>query len=171
MATTTECDPAVVRPTTFTNLSDIANAIIKSTHLSAQLLAPLPSTASSMTELSSNSSPSNSTFIWPTMDLFAVPFEHSGHTWLHIILTTILIVSIMVVIIFGNALVIIAVQVDRSLKGIQNYFIVSLAFADLLVGLTVMPLSLVVELMGKWIFGQIACNLWLGGDVSFFLIT
>lgn len=43
--------------------------------------------------------------------------------------------------IFGNTLVIISVYSEKSLRGVTNYFIVSLAFADLFVGAVVMPFA------------------------------
>lgn len=45
---------------------------------------------------------------------------------------------------FGNLLVIMAVYLERSLQSVTNYFIVSLAFADLFVGLVVMPFAVYV---------------------------
>ena len=42
-------------------------------------------------------------------------------------------------VVFGNVLVILAVSKERSLKNITNYFIVSLAVADLCVAGVVMP--------------------------------
>ena len=46
---------------------------------------------------------------------------------------------------FGNALVCISVRTERSLQTVTNYFIVSLAVADLMVALLVMPLAVYVE--------------------------
>jgi hypothetical protein len=58
--------------------------------------------------------------------------------------------------IFGNCLVICAVVQERSLKSPTNYFIVSLAVADLLVGLVVMPFNGLNEMTDRfWFFGQI----------------
>jgi len=51
------------------------------------------------------------------------------------------------------------------LKGLQNWFIASLAVSDLLVGLFVMPLTLANELMGYWMFGRAMCEIWLSADV------
>lgn len=45
---------------------------------------------------------------------------------------------------FGNLLVIMAVYNERSLQSVTNYFIVSLAFADLFVGIVVMPFAVYV---------------------------
>ncbi|KAG8175885.1 hypothetical protein JTE90_024058 [Oedothorax gibbosus] len=44
----------------------------------------------------------------------------------------------------GNILVILSVYKERSLQTVTNYFIVSLAFADLLVAAVVMPFALYV---------------------------
>lgn len=45
---------------------------------------------------------------------------------------------------FGNVLVIISVARERALQSVTNYFIVSLALADLLVALMVMPFAVYV---------------------------
>jgi hypothetical protein len=89
----------------------------------------------------------------------------SGYGWTHIVAASVAVTSIMLVIVLGNALVVIAVAVDRSLKGPQNWFIASLAISDLLVGLFIMPLSLSNELLGYWPFGSVLCQLWLATDV------
>ena len=47
--------------------------------------------------------------------------------------------------VFGNALVVLAVHRERSLRTVTNYFIVSLAAADIFIGLVVMPLAVYVE--------------------------
>lgn len=46
--------------------------------------------------------------------------------------------------IFGNVLVILAVKRERTLQTVTNYFIVSLAIADLLVAMVVMPFAVYV---------------------------
>ena len=45
---------------------------------------------------------------------------------------------------FGNVLVILSVYRERSLQTVTNYFIVSLALADLLVAVVVMPFAVYV---------------------------
>ena len=89
----------------------------------------------------------------------------SLYSWTHIILSSLVVTVIMLVIVFGNLLVIVAVATDRNLNGVQNWFITSLAVSDLFVGLFIMPLSLANELMGYWWFGNILCELWLAIDV------
>jgi len=49
----------------------------------------------------------------------------------------------------GNVLVCLAVAWEKRLQNMTNYLLMSLAIADLLVSLLVMPLAMLVELYGK----------------------
>ena len=49
----------------------------------------------------------------------------------------------------GNILVVIAIFTERNLTGVQNWFIASLAVADLCIGSVIMPFSLAYTLLGK----------------------
>ena len=51
-----------------------------------------------------------------------------------------LLLVLCLIVVFGNVLVILSVAKERSLQNITNYFIVSLAVADLCVAGVVMPL-------------------------------
>ena len=50
-----------------------------------------------------------------------------------------LLLVLCIIVVFGNVLVILSVAKERSLQNITNYFIVSLAVADLCVAGVVMP--------------------------------
>lgn len=69
--------------------------------------------------------------------------------------------------VLGNLLVILAVIRERYLHSATNYFVMSLAFADCLVGLVVMPLSTLYEILEYWIFGTNWCDIWRSLDVLF----
>ena len=47
---------------------------------------------------------------------------------------------------------------ETSLNSEQNWFVASLAVADLTLGLVVMPFSLAQEVMGYWVFGEPWCQ-------------
>lgn len=120
--------------------------------------------SSSMFENESAAAADDSLTSSPMESIGAFPYP-SLYPWQHIILSSVFVTIIMLAIIVGNGLVVIAIAVDRNLKGLQNWFIGSLALSDLFVGVFVMPLSLANELMGYWHFGEIVCQLWLSTDV------
>ncbi|XP_028816682.1 5-hydroxytryptamine receptor 4 isoform X2 [Denticeps clupeoides] len=65
---------------------------------------------------------------------------------------------VMLMSVLGNLLVMVAVCKDRQLRKIKtNYFIVSLAFADLLVSVLVMPFGAIELIDQEWIFGETFC--------------
>lgn len=50
---------------------------------------------------------------------------------------------------------------------ITNYFVVSLAVADMLVALCAMTFNASVEISGRWMFGSLMCDIWNSFDVYF----
>lgn len=93
------------------------------------------------------------------------PLYPSGYTPLGLVIASIFVTFIMIIIVGGNIMVIIAIATERSLKGIQNWFIASLAVADCLLGAIIMPFSLANEMMGYWVFGQWWCDIHSAVDV------
>ena len=67
--------------------------------------------------------------------------------------------------VIGNVLVCIAVCLVRKLRRPCNYLLVSLAVSDLCVALLVMPMALWYEILGRWTFGPVLCDLWVSFDV------
>ena len=65
----------------------------------------------------------------------------------------------------GNLLVVMAVFVHSKLRTVTNLFIVSLACADLMVGILVLPFSATLEVLDVWLYGDIWCSVWLAVDV------
>ena len=67
--------------------------------------------------------------------------------------------------IIGNCFVIAAVVLERSLHNVANYLILSLAVADLMVAVLVMPLSVVSEISQVWFLHSEVCDMWISFDV------
>lgn len=96
--------------------------------------------------------------------------DNKAQTWeetLYLIMKSFILVLIIVVAVFGNLLVILSVIRHQKLRVITNYFVVSLAFADLLVALLAMSFNASVEITGEWIFSMTVCDFWNSCDVLF----
>jgi len=79
---------------------------------------------------------------------------------------------IIIAALFGNLLVIVSVMRHRKLRVITNYFVVSLALADMLVALGAMCFNASVELTnGSWLFGYFMCDVWNSLDVYFSTVS
>ncbi|XP_025833497.1 dopamine receptor 2 [Agrilus planipennis] len=92
--------------------------------------------------------------------------------WIALVHENALVVSLLMLFslatVFGNTLVIMAVVRERYLHTATNYFITSLAVADCLVGLVVMPFSALYEVLEHtWFFGSDWCDIWRSLDVLF----
>lgn len=68
--------------------------------------------------------------------------------------------------VFGNILIILSVYKERSLQTATNYFIVSLAFADLLVAAAVMPFAVYVLVNVDWELSETLCDFYIAVDVT-----
>jgi len=83
-----------------------------------------------------------------------------------IALKGVIMISIIITALLGNALVIASVRRHRKLRVPTNRYVVSLAMADLLVAMCAMTFNASVELSGgKWLLGSIMCDVWNSMDV------
>ncbi|XP_076463546.1 octopamine receptor 2-like [Babylonia areolata] len=69
--------------------------------------------------------------------------------------------------VLGNALVLCALYRYRALRTMSNCLIGNLAVSDLLLAITVLPVSATYDLLGYWVFGSIMCTVWLSIDVLY----
>jgi len=74
-----------------------------------------------------------------TFTMTSAQLNHDHKYWV----LTLLVVPVLTV--FGNVLVCLSVYKERSLQTVTNYFIVSLAIADIMVAILAMPLAVYVE--------------------------
>lgn len=65
----------------------------------------------------------------------------------------------------GNVFVIAAILLERNLQSVANYLILSLAVADLLVAVLVMPMSAIYQVSDEWTMGAELCDMWTSSDV------
>uniref|UniRef100_A0A8C1ZKV2 G-protein coupled receptors family 1 profile domain-containing protein n=1 Tax=Cyprinus carpio TaxID=7962 RepID=A0A8C1ZKV2_CYPCA len=79
-------------------------------------------------------------------------------------LLSVMMVILIAVIVCGNALVIVAFKMDKSLRKQSNYFLLNLAISDFLVGAFCIPVYMPYILTGKWMLGKGLCKLWLVVD-------
>ncbi|XP_039540317.1 histamine H3 receptor isoform X2 [Pimephales promelas] len=80
------------------------------------------------------------------------------------VILAILMTILVVVVVGGNALVILAFIVDKSLRNQCNYFFLNLAISDFLVGAFCIPVYMPYILTGRWMLGRGLCKLWLVMD-------
>ncbi|KAL4613474.1 D(4) dopamine receptor-like isoform X1 [Arapaima gigas] len=85
----------------------------------------------------------------------SVPLPDSGHNLPALVIGILLIIFI----IGGNVMVCLSVYAEKALKTTTNYFIVSLAVADLLLAILVLPLYIYAEFQGgMWTLNMVICD-------------
>uniref|UniRef100_A0A3B4EYW8 Muscarinic acetylcholine receptor n=1 Tax=Pundamilia nyererei TaxID=303518 RepID=A0A3B4EYW8_9CICH len=94
----------------------------------------------------------------------AAPDPLGGHAVWQVILIVLLTGMLSLVTVIGNILVVVSFKVNRQLKTVNNYFLLSLAVADLIIGVISMNLYTAYLVMGYWAMGNWACDLWLAID-------
>ncbi|KAL6470388.1 hypothetical protein MHYP_G00215070 [Metynnis hypsauchen] len=93
----------------------------------------------------------------------AKTWSPNGKNWPALIILVIIFFTI-----GGNILVILAVSLEKKLQNATNFFLRSLAVADMLVGILVMPTSMINILHNNtWPFSRALCPMWIFLDVLF----
>lgn len=83
---------------------------------------------------------------------------------LQVIIIVFLTGSLSLVTVVGNILVLLSFKVNKALKTVNNYYLLSLAFADLTIGTLSMNLYTTYIIMDQWALGPVVCDLWLAID-------
>ncbi|XP_050925015.1 muscarinic acetylcholine receptor M3 [Lates calcarifer] len=87
-----------------------------------------------------------------------------GHTIWQVIIIVFLTGSLSLVTVVGNILVLVSFKINKALKTVNNYYLLSLAFADLTIGTLSMNLYTTYIIMDQWALGPVVCDLWLAID-------
>ncbi|XP_043930093.1 muscarinic acetylcholine receptor M5 [Protopterus annectens] len=87
-----------------------------------------------------------------------------GHRLWEVITIATVTAIVSLITIIGNILVMVSFKVNSQLKTVNNYYLLSLACADLIIGIFSMNLYTSYILMGYWSLGSLACDLWLALD-------
>lgn len=98
-----------------------------------------------------------------TNDTVADPAD--GHSLAESIMIGTVLTLFIIIAIVGNILVCIAVFTDRHLRRNSNFFLVSLAIADLLMAVLVMTFAVANDILDRWLFGSVFCNIWISADI------
>lgn len=79
---------------------------------------------------------------------------------------TLLLSTVILATVVGNVLVLAAIVRERNLQTLSNHLVFSLAIADLLVAVLVMPIGAQYEVLGnRWVLGPLMCEIWTSADV------
>ncbi|XP_039093503.1 beta-1 adrenergic receptor [Hyaena hyaena] len=120
--------------------------------------APLPDGAATAARLLVPASPSASP-LTPTSEGPA-PLSQQWTAGIGLLMAV-----IVLLIVVGNVLVIAAIAKTPRLQTLTNLFIMSLASADLVMGLLVVPFGATIVMRGRWEYGSFFCELWTSVDV------
>jgi nitrate reductase gamma subunit len=68
--------------------------------------------------------------------------------------------------IVGNLLVLISFRINKQLRTVTNYFLLSLAIADFTIGCFSMPIFFTFFEQDRWPFNSFLCDVWLSVDYT-----
>lgn len=92
----------------------------------------------------------------------------TGYSYEAVIVISVLVGIFCLYVLLGNIAVILVILRDRVIsQQTHHQYLISLAVADALLAVLVIPFTLVNELSGKWPFGPVYCQVYLAADVLF----
>ncbi|KAH9397017.1 G-protein coupled receptor [Tyrophagus putrescentiae] len=93
------------------------------------------------------------------------PAASTSSNTLFLVLVSVTLVGLILTTIIGNVFVISAIILERALRTVGNYLVLSLAVTDLLVACLVMPIGALYEVTQEWNLGTRLCEMWTFVDV------
>lgn len=81
------------------------------------------------------------------------------------VVTSLLLGALILCSVFGNACVVAAIALERSLQNVANYLIGSLAVTDLMVSVLVLPMAALYQVLNRWTLGQVSCDIFISLDM------
>ena len=164
--------PAIVNSTAnITSSSPTLFPIIMNStaNVTSQSSAIMPTNITTPQTITNNATNTTSPFPYP------YPFQPSVQTgmsssspqsteFLAIVIPLMILLSILILV--GNVMVIYIYFTHRHLRVPKNFFILSLAIADILIGTISVNFYTVFLSYNSWPFGEIACDMWLAMDYS-----
>lgn len=87
-------------------------------------------------------------------------------TYIEVVVIGTIMILLCAVTIIGNALVMISFIMDKQLRTLGNYFLLSLAISDVMIATFSMPLFIAYLLIGEWTLGRTLCDMWLAQDYT-----
>lgn len=122
------------------------------------------STGSAAALATAPTGPSSWSLLMSALFFYKQPTDELQINWPNFALALILIM-LMLTTAIGNLFVIVAILIERNLRTIGNYLVLSLAIADLLVACLVMPLAGIYQILESWTLGVLLCDIWTSADV------
>lgn len=143
--------------------SSTMNSLVELTEASIHILGNGSTNASNETYASTSVCGSNSSEWLLTSPVCSVKY----HSVVTLLFAALILCVITFITIFGNVLVLVALYRFKKLRSMSNCLIGNLAVSDLLLALSVLPVSTTYDLLGYWVFGEIMCTIWLCIDVLY----
>lgn len=94
--------------------------------------------------------------------------DHSVHLTPYRVAGIVILCILTVVMVVANCLSICTIATNPILRQTSYYsFVLSLAFADVLIGAVIMPIYIIWEYYGQWPYGEVSCNIVTALDIAF----
>lgn len=161
----TESPPVMTTESTILFVaSTVMTSLTQSIAVPTTTLSPVNETSASNATESIFNRASNGDSITTTATVATTATSETGYSVVEMTVIAVIAAILSLLTILGNVLVMVSFKLDKQLQTISNYFLLSLAVADFLIGLISMPLYTLYSLTNKWPLGPFVCDIWLALD-------